>query len=197
MAKPVFFESPSELRAWLEKNHASEDELFVGFHRKASGKPTITWPEAVDEALCFGWIDGVRKGVNDTSYMIRFTPRRARSVWSAVNIDRAHELKRRGLMTPAGLAAFERRSEERSRIYSYERKNARFDAPAEATFRKNRKAWEFFEAQAPSYKRAATWWVISAKKEETRARRLQTLIADSAQGRRLAFLTRPGTRKGS
>ena len=193
--RPVFFKTPSEFRAWLERNHATRDELFVGFYKKASGKPSITWPEAVDQALCFGWIDGVRRSIDEISYMNRFTPRRARSVWSAVNIERAKELKRRGLMTPAGLAAFERRSEEKSRIYSYERKNARLDPASEKAFRADKKAWAFFESQAPSYRKAAIWWVISAKKEETRQRRLATLIADSNEGRQLAAFARPVTKR--
>lgn len=190
--RPKFFKTPEDFRAWLEKNHATKKELFVGFYKKASGKPSITWPEAVDQALCFGWIDGVRKSIDEDSYMNRFTPRTSRSSWSAVNIDRAKELERLGLMTPAGRAAFERRSEERSRIYSYERANARLDPAMEKMFRSNKKAWSFFDSRPPSYKKAVVWWVVSAKKEETRRRRLETLISDSAAGRLVgAFARRP------
>ena len=192
--KPKFFKTQAEFRAWLEKNHVAKDELWVGFHKKASGKPTITWPEAVDVALCFGWIDGVRKRVDETSYTNRFTPRRPRSNWSAVNIARVKELKKLGLMTPAGLAAFERRSEDRSRTYSYERANAQLDPEFVEEFRAKKKAWAFFEGRPPSYKRAVIWWVMSAKREETRRRRLKTLIDDSAEGRLVSPFARPAPR---
>jgi len=189
--KPTFFASSSELRQWLAEHHAETKELWVGFYKKSSGKPSITWPEAVDEALCFGWIDGVRKSIDDVSYTIRFTPRKPRSIWSAVNIKRAKELTRLGLMRQAGLKAFEKRAEEKSGIYAYEQKNAELDDAYEQQFRANKKAWDFFQAQAPWYQRTATWWVISAKKEETRLRRLATLIEDSENGRTIAGLTRP------
>jgi uncharacterized protein YdeI (YjbR/CyaY-like superfamily) len=189
-----FFETQAEFRAWLEKNHATKTELYVGFHKKSSGKPSITWPEAVDAALCFGWIDGVRKSIDETSYANRFTPRRPGSNWSAVNINRVKELKKRGLMTPAGLAAFERRDEGRALAYSYERANARLDPAMEEAFRANEKAWAFFEARPPSYRKAVTWWVVSAKKEETRQRRLRTLIQDSAEGRLVGAFARPASR---
>jgi uncharacterized protein YdeI (YjbR/CyaY-like superfamily) len=188
--EPIFFETPAEFRAWLEEHHGDEPELLVGFHKKGSGRPSMTWPESVDQALCFGWIDGVRRSLGEHSYTIRFTPRKPRSTWSAINIKRAKELVAEGLMRPPGLAAFERRSEDRSGIYSYEqRKEAKLDRAAEQEFRANRKAWAFFSEQAPSYRRTATYWVISAKKEETRHKRLKTLIEDSAQGRRLRHLT--------
>lgn len=189
---PVFFATPAEFRAWLEAHHDSERELWVGFHKKGSGVPSITWPEAVDEALCVGWIDGVRKSIDDRSYRIRFTPRKPGSTWSAVNTGRVAELAREGRMRPAGVRAFEARSEERSGTYAYEQKDeeARFDAEAEARFRARPEAWEFFQAQAPWYRKTATWWVVSAKREETRRKRLETLIEDSAQGRTLAHLTR-------
>jgi uncharacterized protein YdeI (YjbR/CyaY-like superfamily) len=190
--RPKFFKTPSAFRAWLEKNHETRTELWVGLYKKASGKPSITWPEAVDQALCFGWIDGVRKSIDDEAYMNRFTPRTPRSTWSAVNIARVKELRELGLMTPAGEAAFARGSEERSRVYSYERATARLDRAAERKFRADRKAWAFFEAQPPSYKKAAVWWVVSATREETRARRLATLIEDSGNGRRIAPMRRPG-----
>jgi uncharacterized protein YdeI (YjbR/CyaY-like superfamily) len=191
--EPTFFATPDELRAWLEEHHASEDELLVGFYKKGSGRPSITWPESVDQVLCFGWIDGVRRRVDDTSYTIRFTPRKARSTWSAVNVKRAGELIELGLMRPAGLAAFEQRADDRTAIYSYEqRKHAELDPDQERRFRANARAWTWFEAQAPSYRRAATHWVVSAKKPETRKRRLERLIGDSAAGRTVPPLTRPG-----
>jgi uncharacterized protein YdeI (YjbR/CyaY-like superfamily) len=192
--RPTFFKKQADFRTWLEKNHDKKRELLVGFYKKASGKPSMSWPEAVDEALCFGWIDGVRRRVDDTRYTIRFTPRTTRSTWSAVNIKRA-ELKKRGLMLPAGIAAFEKRSEDRSRIYSYERKNAALDPAFEKRFRANKKAWAFFESQTASYKRAAVWWVISAKREETRLRRLDKLIEVSSQGQAIPPLAPPSTRK--
>jgi uncharacterized protein YdeI (YjbR/CyaY-like superfamily) len=188
--KPTFFAEPADFRAWLEENHERESELLVGFHKKATGRPSITWPEAVDEALCFGWIDGIRRSLGDESYAIRFTPRKARSTWSAVNIERANELVAAGRMRPAGLAAFEARSDDRSAIYAYEQRHAAKLAPdEEREFRSNERAWTFFEAQPPSYRKNALWWIVSAKREETRARRLRTLIEDSANGRRLRRLT--------
>jgi uncharacterized protein YdeI (YjbR/CyaY-like superfamily) len=166
----------------------------VGFYKKASGKPSITWPESVDEALCFGWIDGVRKSIDESSYKIRFTPRRPGSIWSAVNIKRAGELIELGRMAPAGLRAFDERKEARSVVYSYEqRDSARLEGDYEAQLRANPQAWDFFQAQPPWYQRAASWWVISAKKEETRLKRLATLIEESAQGRTIAPLRRPSS----
>ena len=192
--KPTFFATAKELRDWFERNHESATELLVGFYRRASGKPTITWQELVDEELCFGWIDGIRKGIDDVSYSNRITPRKPRSTWSAVNIARARELIRLGRMHAAGLKAFERRTDERSAIYSYEqRKAARLDPAAERTFRANKKAWTFFQAQAPSYQRTAIWWVVSAKREETRQRRVATLIGDSARGRVVGPVRRPSS----
>ena len=190
--EPTYFATPAEFRAWLEEHHADADELLIGFHKKASGRPSITWPESVDEALCFGWIDGVRRGVDADSYSIRFTPRRKRSIWSTVNVKRARELIESGRMTPAGLAAFEARTEERSGVYSFERaEEPRLDGEREARFRANPGAWEWFHAQPPWYRRAALHWVLSAKREETRERRLATLIEDSAAGRTVKPLTRP------
>ena len=189
---PIFFESPAELRAWLEQNHDAETELIVGAHRKATGRPSVTWPEIVDQALCFGWIDGIRRGIDDESWSIRLTPRKPTSNWSNVNIGRIAELDRKGLMHPAGLAAFERRSEARSGIYSYERrKAAKFDSDQEREFRANAAAWSFFQSLPAGYRRTATHWVTVAKREETRRKRLSTLIEDSANGRRLRHLTRP------
>jgi uncharacterized protein YdeI (YjbR/CyaY-like superfamily) len=192
--KPTFFATTGELRDWLQANHATAPELLVGFYKRGSGKPSITWQELVDEELCFGWIDGIRKGIDDLSYSNRITPRTPRSSWSVVNIARARELIRLGRMHPAGLEAFERRTDERSAIYSYEqRKTARLDPAAERTFRANKKAWTFFQAQATSYQRTAIWWVVSAKREETRQRRVATLIGDSARGRVVGPLRRPSS----
>lgn len=188
---PKFFATPADFRKWLSSNHDKAQELWVGFYKKETGWPSITWPESVDEALCVGWIDGIRKRLDDESYVIRFTPRKPRSIWSAVNIRRVAELTREGRMRPAGLEAFERRSEDRSAIYSYEQpKTTVFDEEAERQFRANRKARDFFESQPPGYRRLATFFVMSAKKEETRRKRLQRLIADSAAGRRIREFAR-------
>jgi uncharacterized protein YdeI (YjbR/CyaY-like superfamily) len=189
--EPTFFPTPADLRAWLVRNHDRETELLVGFYKKGSGKPSITWPELVDEALCFGWIDGIRRGIDDESYTIRLTPRKPTSNWSSVNIRRVGELTKEGRMRPAGVAAFERRSEHRSGIYAYEqRKEARLEPEQEREFRANAGAWSFFQAQPAGYRQQATYWVVSAKREATRRKRLATLIDDSANGRRLARLTR-------
>jgi uncharacterized protein YdeI (YjbR/CyaY-like superfamily) len=193
--KPTFFAAPDGLRAWLAANHDKRTELWVGFHKRGTGRPSITWPESVDAALCFGWIDGVRKGIDDERYMIRFTPRQPRSIWSKVNIARVGELTKRGLMHAAGLAAFAARDPKRSGVYSFERTDTHTLAPAyEKRLRANAKAWAFFGGQAPWYRRAANHWVMSAKKEETREKRLATLIDDCAHGRTIKPLTRPGSR---
>ncbi|HEV2828005.1 MAG TPA: YdeI/OmpD-associated family protein [Pyrinomonadaceae bacterium] len=184
--KPKFFKTPSDLRKWFRTHHASATELWVGFYKKDSGKASITWPESVDEALCFGWIDGIRKSIDEISYMIRFSPRRPRSIWSAVNIKRAGELVAEGLMQPAGLKAFASRKEYRSGIYSYEQRTADLPDHYGKLLKKNSAAWKFFDAQAPYYKKAINWWVLCAKKEETRLKRLEQLIDDSAHGRRIA-----------
>jgi uncharacterized protein YdeI (YjbR/CyaY-like superfamily) len=190
--KPKFFATPAEFRSWLEKHHADTKELLVGYHKKGSGRPTITYLESVEEALCFGWIDGVQRSIDDVSYCIRFTPRRERSSWSAVNIQRVEQLKAAGRMHPSGLAAFDRRSKDRSGTYSYEQRDkARLEPAHERRFRANRKAWDFFTAQPAGYRTMAVWWVVSAKKEETRLRRLATLIEDSAHGRAVGPLRRP------
>jgi uncharacterized protein YdeI (YjbR/CyaY-like superfamily) len=189
--KPTFFQTPAEWRAWLEKHHAQQQELWVGFYKKDSGRPSITWPESVDQALCFGWIDGVRKSVDDVSYTIRFTPRKARSTWSSVNIKRVLELSAQGLMRPAGLKAYEARTGEKSGIYSYEQKDSpTLTADYEKKLKANKEAWTFFQAQAPWYQRGAIHWVMSAKKEETRLKRLATLLEDSENGRTIKPLTR-------
>jgi uncharacterized protein YdeI (YjbR/CyaY-like superfamily) len=194
--KPKYFSSPAAWRAWLEKHHADTKELLVGFYKKDSGKPSITWPESVDEALCFGWIDGIRRSLDAVSYTIRFTPRKTGSTWSAINIQRVGELTKAGLMQPAGLRAFQQRQGERSEIYSYEqRKTATLSPAHQKQFRENKKAWGFFQAQAPWYRRTASWWVISAKKDETRQKRLAQLIDDSAHERPLKELDRRGSKK--
>jgi len=192
--KPRFFATPEELRAWFERHHETESELLLGYYKKGSGKPTLTWSESVEEALCFGWIDGVRRGVDDESYVIRFTPRKLRSTWSAINVKKIEELTRQGRMRPAGLAAFAARSDARTGTYSHEQaETPKLDPDQERRFRADKKAWSFFQAQPPSYRKAAIWLAVSAKKPETREKRLATLIEESAAGRRLRQLERrPG-----
>jgi uncharacterized protein YdeI (YjbR/CyaY-like superfamily) len=193
--EPTFFPTPEDFRAWLAENHDRERELLVGFYKKGSGKPSITWPESVDEALCYGWIDGVRRSLGDEAYTIRFTPRKAKSTWSAVNIKRAGELIEMGRVQPAGLKAFQAREESNSRIYSYEnRDKAALDPALEERFRANEKAWNFFQAQPPGYRKTITFWVMDARQEATRLRRLDQLIADSADGLRIDFLKGPRSR---
>ena len=187
--QPVFFTSAETFREWLEAHHEHEEELIVGFWKKGSGRPSMTWPESVDQALCFGWIDGIRRRIDDESYSIRFTPRRKGSIWSAINIRRVEELKRLGGMRPAGLRAFERRIAEKSAVYSYEKRTPSLQPAGEKRFRRNRRAWAYFESQPPGYRRLAIHWVTSAKREETRARRLATLIDDSANGKRIDAYT--------
>jgi uncharacterized protein YdeI (YjbR/CyaY-like superfamily) len=183
--KIKYFKSANDFRGWLRKNHAPTQELWAGYYKKSSKQPSITWPESVDEALCFGWIDGIRKRVDDLRYTIRFTPRKRGSIWSAVNIKRAQELSDKGLMEPAGMAAFNARKENKSGIYSYEQRSANLDAPYEKRLRQNKVAWDFFYAQPPSYRKAIGWWVVSAKQEATRLKRLEKLIKESARGKRL------------
>ena len=183
--EPKFFESPAAFRAWLAKNHARAPELLVGFRKVGSGTPSLTWPQSVDEALCFGWIDGVRRRIDDGAYTIRFTPRRAGSTWSAVNLRRAAALAAEGRMRPAGRAAFEARSKARARSYSYERRDAPELEPALAEeFRATPKAWTFFQAQAPSWQRKVLHWIVGAKAAEVRRRRLRKIIDLCALGRR-------------
>ena len=194
--KPKFFPSPSAWRVWLEEHQQKHEELWVGFYKVGSGKPSITWPEAVDGALCFGWIDGVRKSLGESSYVIRFTPRRPKSIWSAVNIKRVAELSSLGLMRPKGIQAFERCTGDRSEIYAYEqRMGAKLSDAYVKRFRANKKAWKFFHTQPPWYRRTASWRVISAKREETRLKRLAQLIEDSEHERAIAQLRRPGGSK--
>jgi uncharacterized protein YdeI (YjbR/CyaY-like superfamily) len=189
--RPTFFATPAELRAWLEARHDTEPELLVGFYKVGSGRPSITWPEAVDEALCHGWIDGVRKSIDSASYTIRFTPRKPGSTWSVVNIRRAGELIADGQMRPAGQKAFEGRRDENSGLYSYEqRQRAELDESQLALFEANEKAWTFFQEQPPWYRKAAAWWVISAKREETRSKRLATLVECSERSQAVPPLVR-------
>ena len=186
----VFFTAAVAWREWLAAHHDTAAELQVGFYKRDAGRPSITYQEALDEALCYGWIDGVRKGLDEASYTIRFTPRKPRGNWSAVNIRRVEELLRLGRMQPPGIQAYEARDPERSRIYSYEQERHTLTEAFQQQFRANGVAWSFFQAQPPSYRKVASYWVMSAKQEATRLRRLAALIADSAEGRRLAMLTR-------
>jgi uncharacterized protein YdeI (YjbR/CyaY-like superfamily) len=191
--KPVFFPTPEEFRAWLEEHHGTATELWMGLYKKGSGRQSITWPEAVDEALCFGWIDGVRQRIDDERYMNRFTPRKPTSNWSAVNIRRVEELTKQRRMRAAGLKAFRERREDRTAIYSYEQRHlAKLEPAQERRFRARKKAWAWFQAQPKGYRTTAVYWVASAKRPGTRERRLDTLIEDSAQGRRVPPL-RPRT----
>ena len=185
MTKPTFFPTPSDWRAWLAANHDKESELLVGYYKKDTGKPSITWPESVDQALCFGWIDGIRKSLDEISYTIRFTPRRAGSIWSAVNVRRALVLIEEERMRPTGLKAFEARRENKVGIYSYEQRTAQLAPAHEKLLRANAVAWEFFQALPAGYRRTVCWWVVSAKTEATRLKRLAKLIEDSANGRRM------------
>ncbi|HKD19405.1 MAG TPA: YdeI/OmpD-associated family protein [Thermoanaerobaculia bacterium] len=195
--KPKFFPTPADFRAWFESHHDTEAELLVGFHKKGSGKPSMTWPESVDEALCFGWIDGVRRSLGETAYTIRFTPRRPTSIWSAINVARVGELTKLGRMREAGLRAFAARRPERTGIYAFERKErAKLSKAQEKRLRGHLEASAFFESQPPGYRATAIHWVISAKQAETQERRLSRLIADSAAGLRLAQLRRPTRASG-
>src|SRR5438067_10105426 len=180
-----FFKTPPAFRTWLAANHANAKELWVGFYKKNSGKPSITWPESVDEALCFGWIDGIRKRIDDDSYMIRFSPRKTNSIWSAINIANAEKLIKEKRMTPAGLKAYAARKEYRSGIYSYEQRSAELVEPYASKLKQDKTAWQFFQAQPPSYRKMINWWIVSAKQEETRRKRLDKLIQASANGQRL------------
>jgi uncharacterized protein YdeI (YjbR/CyaY-like superfamily) len=194
--KPLFFETPEQFRAWLEEHHETESELLVGFYKKGSGRRSITWPESVDQALCFGWIDGVRRSLGDDAYTIRFTPRKRTSNWSLVNVAKVEELTARGLMAPAGLRAYEARTPERTGVYSSERSQpAMLPDEFERDIRANERAWEWFQGRPPGYRKTAMHWVISAKREETRMRRLRQLIECSAEGRNVPPLTRPEARR--
>lgn len=189
-AEALFFDSPAAFRRWLEHHHATAKVLWVGYHRKETGRPSLTWPESVDEALCFGWIDGVRHSVDAVRYKARFTPRRPGSVWSAVNLRRAEALIAEGRMTAAGLAAYEARRSDRTKRYSFEQEGAGLAPAHERILKRNRRAWTFWSSQPPGYRKTASWWVESAKREETRLRRLDQLLADSEAGLRIALLRR-------
>ncbi|MBW8359287.1 MAG: YdeI/OmpD-associated family protein [Weeksellaceae bacterium] len=183
--KATFFETPAQFRAWLEQHHHTEKELLVGFYKVGSGKPSITWPQSVDEALCFGWIDGIRKSIDADSYSIRFTPRRPTSIWSAINIKKVGELTAAGLMKPGGLKAFSLRREDKSEIYSHEKEPAVLASAYEKQFRKDKAAWDFFGKQPPSYRKVIIHWIMSAKQEKTRKSRLDKVVAVSGKGQRL------------
>lgn len=180
--KPRYFKTPDAFRKWLERHHASKGELLVGYYKVGSGRPSMTWSESVDQALCFGWIDGVRRRIDDERYCIRFTPRRSGSKWSDVNLKKVAKLKRQGLMTPAGLAAHKGRVVGRRAGYAYEENVKPLTPSMIREFRSRAKAWEFFQAQAPSYKKKVTHWITSAKQEATRERRLNKLIEACDKG---------------
>lgn len=181
----TFFATQDDFRAWLEKHHQKQTELLVGFYKLGSGKPSMTWSQSVDQALCFGWIDGVRRSIDEESYSIRFTPRKKTSNWSAVNIKKIEELTKAGLMTEAGHNAFSQRIESRSKIYSYENEPVLLDAEYESQFKQNTAAWEFFIGQAPSYKKLTIHWIMDAKQEKTRQSRLEKAILLSEQQKRV------------
>jgi uncharacterized protein YdeI (YjbR/CyaY-like superfamily) len=195
--KAKFFRTPGEFRAWLKKNHASVAELLVGYHKVDSGRPSMTWPESVDQALCFGWIDGVRRRIDDESYSIRFSPRKPVSTWSAVNIRRARALIGEGAMQPAGLRAFEARREDRSGTYSYEQRRVELDEPYRGRLKRNNAAYQFFRDQPDAYKRTVYSWIMSAKKDETRLKRFARLIECSTEGQRIPEFTRWERPKGA
>jgi uncharacterized protein YdeI (YjbR/CyaY-like superfamily) len=184
-----FFRTPAELRRWLAKNHDRSTELWIGFYRKDSGKGGINYAQALDEALCYGWIDGIRKKLDDESFTTRFTPRKPTSIWSNVNIAHVARLTKEGRMQPPGHAAFAKRTSERSGVYSFERESAELEPQMQKEFRKHRNGWKFFESQPPYYRRVASWWVISAKRDETRSSRLQQLITRSDLQERLPQFT--------
>lgn len=185
LKSPEFFANGAEFRKWLETNHRVETELLVGYYKVGTKKPSMTWSESVDEALCFGWIDGIRKNVDEESYCIRFTPRNPRSNWSAVNINKAEELIKTGKMQSAGWDVFDQRKVDRSEIYSYENQPEKLDDLMQRQFQENQKAWNFFCSQAPSYRKTRIYWVMSAKQESTRMVRLTKLIQASESGNRL------------
>jgi uncharacterized protein YdeI (YjbR/CyaY-like superfamily) len=185
---PLFFPTPSSFRKWLEENHDKADELLVGFYKVSSGKPSITWSQSVDQAICFGWIDGVRKSIDAESYSIRFTPRKPGSIWSAINIQKVEDLSKKGLMHPRGMSAFKMRKEHKSRIYSYEKPPENLTEQFLKEFQSNKKAWKYFLSMAPSYQRTAIHWVMNAKQESTKIKRLAELINDSEAERKIKIL---------
>lgn len=184
-----FFPTPADFRAWLEEHHATARELWVGYFKKGTGEPSVTWPETVDEALCFGWIDGLRKSLDDRAFTIRFTPRKPTSIWSAVNVSRVEVLTAEGRMRSAGLAAFALRRENRSGVYSFEQRSVELPAAYAARLAEHAAAEEFFGSRPPSYRKAAIWWVVSAKQEATREKRLATLTELSAAGQLIPQFT--------
>jgi uncharacterized protein YdeI (YjbR/CyaY-like superfamily) len=188
--KPVFFETPAAFRQWLVRHHGSAEVLWVGYYKKGSGMPSITWPESVDQALCFGWIDGIRKSIDQARYTIRFTSRKRGSVWSSINIKRAQALIAEGFMYPAGHEAYRARKLNKSGVYSYEQRSASLPPPYDGLLKKNKIVWKFFQEQPASYRKTVSWWIISAKKEETRLKRLAKLVTYSAQGQRLPELAK-------
>ena len=184
--EPHFFKTPADFRKWLDKNHETKTELLVGFYKTSTGKASMTWPESVDQALCYGWIDGVRRSLGEESYTIRFTPRKPASIWSSVNIDKMADLQKKGLVQPAGIAAFEKRTESKSRVYSHERtEDAQLSAEMEKEFRAEKAAWEFFMKHAPSYRKAVIHLIVSAKQEKTQRSRFEKLLAASKEGKRI------------
>ncbi|HKR13448.1 MAG TPA: YdeI/OmpD-associated family protein [Pyrinomonadaceae bacterium] len=193
--KPKFFSSPEKFREWLDQNHDRANELLVGFHKKASGKKSITYPEALDEALCFGWIDGVRRNLDETSYTIRFTPRKPKSIWSLVNVRHVERLTKDGRMAEPGLKAYALRDPKHTGVYAFENAPREFSPEYEKKFRANKAAWKFFETEPPSIRRTCIFWVMNAKKEETRLRRLEQLIDSSANGIRRGVMETKSTRK--
>lgn len=190
MEEPTFFADAQKFRDWLEKKHNQEKELWVGFYKKNSGKANMTWSESVDQALCFGWIDGIRKSIDGDSYKIRFTPRKPKSNWSAVNLKKMEELTKNGLMRPPGKAIFEKREYKRTEVYSFEQDSIELKKAYEQKIKTKPKAWKFYNKLAPSYKKASIWWVISAKQEATRVRRLEVLIQSSEEGLKIPHLRR-------
>jgi uncharacterized protein YdeI (YjbR/CyaY-like superfamily) len=186
---PLFFSTQSSFRKWLEKNHGKAKELLVGFYKVNSGKESMSWSQSVDEAICFGWIDGVRKSIDSESYSIRFTPRKPGSIWSAINIQKVENLSKQGLMHPSGMTAFEKRQEHKSRIYSYEKPAENLSKDFLKKFQSNKKAWKYFQSMAPSYQRTAIHWVMNAKQENTRIKRVAELINDSEAGRKIKILS--------
>ena len=188
--KPIFFTSSTQLRQWFEENADTAQEVWVGYYKKGVAKPCITWSKSVDEALCISWIDGIRQSIDQVSYANRFTPRKPKSNWSAVNIQKVEALTKMGRMKPAGLAAFNQRTDQNSRVYSFEQKMVQLEEPQLKKFQENERAWTYFKQQAASYQKQAIWWVVSAKQEETRLRRLEQLINDSEQGQRLSQFRR-------
>jgi len=187
--KPIFFPTQKDMRKWFKKNHKKEKELFAGFYKVSTGKPSITWSQSVDEALCFGWIDGIRRSVDDESYCIRFTPRNPKSNWSAINIKKVEELTKLGVMKPEGLAAFSFRKEEKSKISAYENPAIDFSKSYEKKLKTNKQAWNYFQSKSPSYRKTTTRWVMSAKQEETRLKRLNELIKDCTFSKKIKAMS--------